>query len=95
MSVHFSGLPTGIPLLYATRHHPDPLVLARFFHPNSSWSWYVTEFDGEQEFFGLVAGFEIELGYFLRSELEETGCRLDSSWMAAPLSIVRSRLRTR
>jgi hypothetical protein len=31
---------------------------------DSSWTWYSTEFDGEDLFFGLVVGFETELGYF-------------------------------
>ena len=40
--------------------------------PDSNWTWYGSEFDGEDTFFGLVSGFEVELGYFLLSELEET-----------------------
>ena len=43
----------------------------KFFTPDSSWTWYATEFDGEEMFFGLVAGFEKELGYFRLSELEQ------------------------
>jgi hypothetical protein len=35
-----------------------------------SWTWWATEFDGEDTFFGLVEGFEKELGYFSLSELE-------------------------
>ena len=38
--------------------------------PDSNWTWYVTEFDGKDTFFGLVDGFEKELGYFSLSELE-------------------------
>ena len=37
-----------------------------------SWTWWATEFDGEDTFFGLVEGFEKELGYFSLSELENT-----------------------
>ena len=37
-----------------------------------SWTWHATEFDGEDTFFGLVEGFEKELGYFSLSELENT-----------------------
>jgi hypothetical protein len=33
-------------------------------------TWYASEFDGEDLFFGLVVGFEIELGSFSLSELE-------------------------
>lgn len=47
-------------------------VLAKFFTPDSSWTWYATEFDEEHgEFFGLVQGFETELGYFSLDELEK------------------------
>ena len=33
-------------------------------------TWYASEFDGEDIFFGLVIGLEIELGYFSLSELK-------------------------
>ena len=42
----------------------------KMFCPDSSWSWFATEFDGEDTFFGLVDGHEKELGYFSLSELE-------------------------
>jgi hypothetical protein len=45
-------------------------VVVTFFTPDSSWTWYATEFDGEDEFFGLVCGHETELGYFSLRELE-------------------------
>jgi len=48
----------------------DAVAYLRFFTPDSNWTWYVTEFDGKDTFFGLVDGFEKELGYFLLSELE-------------------------
>ena len=40
----------------------------KFFTPDSNWTWYASEFDGEDIFFGLVAGFEP--GYFSLSELQ-------------------------
>jgi hypothetical protein len=31
------------------------MVLAKFFHPFSSWTWYATEYDPEDKiFYGLV-----------------------------------------
>ena len=49
-------------------------VVAKFFDPTVSWTWYVVEGeqreDGDWEFFGLVRGFETELGYFTLKELE-------------------------
>jgi hypothetical protein len=34
----------------------------KFFTPDTNWTWYASEFDGEDFFFGLVSGFEVELG---------------------------------
>ncbi|SFL22700.1 DUF2958 domain-containing protein [Halanaerobium salsuginis] len=50
----------------------DPLVYIKYFHPLSSWSWYVCAFDPEREVFtGLVDGFEVEWGDFSLREMEE------------------------
>jgi len=46
------------------------MVVCKFFTPDSGWSWNPIEFDGEDIFFGLVDGHEIELGYFSLKELE-------------------------
>ena len=46
------------------------IAYVKFFTPDSNWTWYATEFDGEDTFFGLVDGFCKELGYFSLSELE-------------------------
>ena len=46
------------------------IALVKFFTPDSNWSWYASEFDGDDLFFGLVSGFEVELGYFSLSELQ-------------------------
>jgi len=45
-------------------------ALVKFFTPDSNWTWYASEFDGDDIFFGLVSGLEIELGYFSLSELQ-------------------------
>lgn len=42
----------------------------KFFTPDANWSWYASEFDGEDMFFGLVSGLEVEIGYFSLSELD-------------------------
>ena len=59
-----------IPKLYSQEKEKDPMVYAKFFNPSGSWTWYATEFDGIDTFFGLVVGFEKELGYFSLKELE-------------------------
>jgi len=46
------------------------VAYVKFFSPESSWTWYATEFDGQDTFFGLVEGHEKELGYFSLAELQ-------------------------
>ena len=60
----------SIPPIYAQDGNENPTVHAKFFTPWSHWTWYVTEFDGEDQCFGLVSGHEDELGYFSLNELE-------------------------
>ena len=60
-----------LPPLYSQEKLGDQAIAhVKFFTPDSSWTWYATEFDGEDTFFGLVDGHEKELGYFRLSELE-------------------------
>jgi len=59
--------------LYSTQNQEDPIAICKFFHPMSNWTFWATEFDGEDLFFGLVIGFERELGYFSLSELASIG----------------------
>jgi len=48
------------------------IVHVKFFTPDSSWTFWATEFDPEQGlFFGLVEGHERELGYFSLAELQK------------------------
>jgi len=63
----------NLPALYSTQDEVDPLAQVKFFHPLTQWTWYATEFDGNDLFFGLVVGHETELGYFSLSELESIG----------------------
>ena len=64
-------LRTKLPKLYAQEKlGADAVAYVKYFTPDSNWTFYGTEFDGEDRFFGLVEGFEKELGYFSLSELE-------------------------
>ena len=64
-----------IPALYANENVKDydsVIAHAKLFSPYSSWTWYVTEWQAETGLcFGLVEGFETELGYFHLDELAE------------------------
>lgn len=73
MQLLTTELRTQLPKLYAQENVEDPIVYLKFFTPDSSWTWYVTEGDddnGDFRFFGYVVGFEKEWGYFVLSELE-------------------------
>ena len=60
-----------LPPLYSQEEKGmEAIAPVKFFTPASDWTWYATEYDGEDLFFGLVSGFEVELGYFSRTELE-------------------------
>ena len=64
-----------IPALYANENVEDydaVLAPAKLFSPYNGWRWYITEWDAETgECFGLVEGFETELGYFDLTELAD------------------------
>jgi hypothetical protein len=62
-----------LPALYAQEKDCDPMVYVKYFDPTGSWTWYALEGEETEEgdflFFGYVAGFEPELGYFTLSQL--------------------------
>ena len=50
----------------------DAVAQVKFFTPWSNWTWYAVEYNPEAKlFYGLVDGFEKEVGYFGLEELEE------------------------
>lgn len=89
----------ALPPLYSQENsYPnDTIAHVKFFSPYNGWSWYATEFDGEDLFFGLVKGYETELGYFSLSELENLSgmngqlplVERDLYWSARPLAEVK------
>ena len=89
---------SNLPPLYSQEKEADPMVWVKFFDPCSSWTWYATEGspDGEDFiFFGLVDGFEEELGNFSLNELKAyknkfgLGIERDKYFQPKPLSEVR------
>lgn len=85
-----------MPKLYETQNAEDPMVICKFFSPWSGWTWYATEFDGEDLFFGYVVGHERELGYFSLKEMESVrgpwllGIERDLYFDPQPLSKVKA-----
>jgi len=47
-------------------------VVAKFFDPTGSWAWYLMNQDPEDPdyLWGIVKGFEVEIGSFSLSELQ-------------------------
>ena len=73
MKLLIPELRASLPPLYSQEKVPDPVVHAKFFTPDSNWTWYVTEGQAEDQdfrFFGYVCGMQEEWGYFVLSELE-------------------------
>ena len=50
----------------------DQMVVTKFFDPCGSWSWYCMNQDPDDPdyLWGIVRGFEVEMGSFSLSELE-------------------------
>ncbi len=93
-----------IPTLYANENVVDyDTVVAdvKLFSPHNGWTWYVTEWEAETGLcFGLVQGFEEELGYFDLTELAEAkvfgqvpAVERDLYWEPATLGEIKSRSR--
>lgn len=61
-----------LPPLYSNEDKGlNALALVKFFMPDAGWTWYASDFDGEDTFYGIVIGAVAEPGYFQLSELEE------------------------
>jgi len=50
----------------------DQMVVAKFFDPCGSWTWYLMNQDPDAPdyLWGIVKGFEVEMGSFSLSELQ-------------------------
>lgn len=86
-------LASTIPALGSTDNEEDSIARVKFFTPDSSWTWFMTEYDPDQKLgFGLVNGHERELGYFSLEEMESVKgpfglpIERDLHWTPKPLS---------
>jgi hypothetical protein len=86
-----------LPPLYSQENVADPLVYAKFFHPLSNLTWYVTEGSPEDDdfiFFGWIHSDSPELGYFSLNEMQEVqvmglGIERDSHFLPTRLSEIK------
>jgi len=93
-----------IPPLYSQEDNPDPMVVAKFFFPAGSATWWIIEGEHQEDdylMFGLCMLFtpqEAELGYISLNELASVtgpfGLKVerDMYWEPKPLSKVRESL---
>ena len=91
-----------LPARYSQEKVKDPIVHIKFFTPWTSWTWFVTEGDEQEDtfmFFGYVIGHEEEWGYFNLNELESiagpAGLKIerDLHFRPGPFSEVLARFR--
>ncbi len=69
-------LKATLPPLYAQEKAEEKTVHIKYFHPQSVWTWFVTEGAQEEDcfmFFGYVVGDDEEWGYFTLEDLEIIG----------------------
>jgi hypothetical protein len=94
----YTYLPAEVPIpgLGGSEGEDDPLAWIKLFDPAGSWTWYLLEADRETgEAFGLVKGFEVELGYISLEELAGVHCAFgllierDIHFEPTPLSKLR------
>ena len=71
MKLLTKALRAKLPPIYASEKLGlEAKTQVKFFTPDAQWTWYASEFDGKDLFFGLAIGFCAELGYFRLSELK-------------------------
>ena len=91
-----------LPPLYSQEGKEGKAVaVAKWFTPDSSWTWWAISGSPEGDdfiFFGLVEGHERELGYFSLSEMEKVrgplGLKIerDLYWQPKPLEDIAPEL---
>ena len=86
-----------LPAWRATADEADPKASVKWFLPGTNWTWYIVEYDGEDTCFGLVAGLEVEAGYFSLSEIESLHSPVmgllverDTHFLPTRLSVLRN-----
>ncbi len=83
----------NIPPLYSQDGVKDPIVWVKFFNPRGGGTWFATEFDGKDTFFGYVMGLSPggdELGYFSLREMKGSRLERDMHWKPMTLSKAKS-----
>lgn len=84
------------PMLYAQDGKGDAAVAyVKIFDPTGSRAWYLTEWDGTDQAFGLMVGHDTELGYTSLSEMSTVtggmgiGLEIDTHFKPTTLREIR------
>ena len=81
-----------MPSSYETDGQGDRVV-AHLHYFTAGWDFYLTEKDsnlGQHQAFGLVTGFEPELGYISLPEILAVGAEIDLYWQPKPVGEIRA-----
>ena len=72
MQLMTEELKKTLPKMYSSEDTKleDKIVYAKFFTPDSNWTWFILEWDGEDTLFAMVHGHFEELGNVSLSELQ-------------------------
>jgi hypothetical protein len=87
-----AGIIARMPQPYETDGQGNKAIVHLHYF-TGGWDWYVIEKDSQTDqyqAFGLVVGFEPELGYICLPEILECGAELDLHWEPKTLAEVRT-----
>ena len=65
----------------------EQMVIAKYFDPMGDWKWFLMNMDKDEDYcWGIVKGFEVEMGSFSLAELKEAlGRRLQRDLYFEPM----------
>jgi len=70
----------NVPMLYAQDDKgDDAMAYVKIFDPCGSMTWYITEWDGTDQAFGLMCGHDNELGYSSIDDMANVAGRMGIS----------------
>ena len=87
---------SNMPKSYETDGQGNNAV-AHLHYFTGSWDWYITEKDvdsdgqGQIQAFGMVDGFECEMGYINLKEVTRAGAELDLHWAPCTLRQIKEK----
>lgn len=85
-----------LPKLYEQEELGDKaIVYVKLYAFKLDWEWYLMESDGEGLFFGLVKGYETEMGYISWEDIKLALPYIDTSFKPCTIEELRKQLKER